>query len=69
MRKRLLFSNKANRDRLWRERGGRRSSIRNQCIHPMYIEDQKQGLTAEDCGIGNTIYKTLFGVLYILEID
>lgn len=43
----------------------RRYSMRNQCVHPMYIEDYpKQGL---DTGYGNTVYKTLFGSLYCLE--
>lgn len=45
----------------------RRTSIRNQLTHPMFIEDRKQGLSQADCGLGNSIYKTHFSVLYIVE--
>lgn len=65
MRKRLLFSKKENRDRAWRQQGGRRSSTRNQQIHPMYVQD----VGSDDTGIGNTVYKTFFAVLYILELE
>lgn len=67
MNKRLLFSKKENRDAVHKRLGGRRSSIRNQQIHPMYIEDLQDTPGAQDTGIGNTVYKTFFGVLYILE--
>ena len=69
MRNRFLFASKANRDAAYRQHGGRRSSIRNQCLHPMYVEDLRGTPEAADTGIGNTVYKTLFGVLYILERD
>ena len=39
-------------------------TVRNQLLHPMYVEDLKAGLTEEDCGFGNTIYQTHFKVLY-----
>ena len=66
---RMLYADRANRDAMWRKLKGMgypatRSSVRNQLIHPMYVEDRKGGLTAEDCGFGNTIYKTHFAVLY-----
>jgi len=35
----------------------------------MYVEDLRGTPEAADTGIGNTVYKTLFGVLYILERD
>ena len=69
MRKHLLFSVKANRDAAWKKYGGRRSSIRNQQIHPMYVEETRTNLSSQDCGIGNTIYKTFFAVLYVLELN
>jgi len=42
----------------------RRSSVRNQQLHPMYVEDRKAGLSDMNKGFGNTIYKTFFAVLY-----
>lgn len=72
------FMNRANRDAAWKAAGGknsglRRTSIRNQLLHPMYVEDYEKEtgvlLTAADRGLGNTIYKTLFAVLYQLESD
>ena len=45
----------------------RRSSIRNQELHPMYVEDLKSSLSEADKGFGNTIYKTYFAVLYQVE--
>lgn len=68
-----LFMNRANRDRAWilGGRRGSRSSIRNQQLHPMYVEDYEQvtghRLEAADKVLGNTIYRTSFGVLYRLE--
>lgn len=64
-----LYAEKANRDRRAKELrvqgfSVRRSSTGPQQIHPMYLEDRKQGLTAEDRGFGNTIYKTYFPNLY-----
>jgi hypothetical protein len=73
--KRRTFMSRANRDAAWRQGGkrGTRSSIRNQQLHPQYVEDYAketgETLTAADCGFGNTIYKTSFGVLYILGED
>lgn len=66
---RRLFASKVNRDNAWRAGGktGRRSSIRNQCIHPMYVEDERNTEAGRDTGFGNTVYKTFFGCLYILE--
>lgn len=71
-----LFMRKENRDKAFRgipkeERHRfRRSSIRNQLIHPMYIEDYEEvtgiKLTPQDKGFGNVIYKTHFSVLYEL---
>lgn len=70
------FMNRANRDAAWKAAGGKRSglirsSIRGQCLHPQYVEDYTKetgvSLSAADKGLGNTIYKTLFPVLYKLE--
>lgn len=66
---------KANRDaafkHLGKSSGWRKTSIRNQLLHPMYVEDFEQvtgiGLIAADRGFGNTIYKTHFAVLYKIE--
>jgi len=66
-----LFMNKENRDRAWRESGGKRSSVRNQLLHPMYVEDYESEtghvLTQADKGFGNSIYQTHFSVLYELS--
>jgi hypothetical protein len=69
----LLFANKDNRDRRYRElkangiREVFRSSVRNQQLHPMYVEDRREGVSEADKGFGNTIYKTYFSVLYTLD--
>jgi hypothetical protein len=66
-----LYMSKANRDADFKKFGGRKSSIKNQLIHPMYVSDYTKEtgvvLTAADCGFGNTIYKTHFATLYRLE--
>jgi hypothetical protein len=68
-----IYMNKANRDAEWNKSGGRRSSIKNQLLHPQYVEDYEKEtgvtLTVADCGFGNTIYKTHFATLYKLEGD
>jgi hypothetical protein len=46
----------------------RRTSIRNQLLHPMYLQDYPVKLPDEDKGFGNTIYKTHFSTIYIIEI-
>lgn len=69
----MLFMKKENRDRVAREilqRTGikhRKSSIKNQLLHPQYVEDWPHTLSDDDYGFGNTIYKTHFSMLYILE--
>jgi len=65
----LLFENRKNRDLKFRElknswRMVKKSSTRNQLLHPMYVEDLKGKLTKQDRGFGNTLYKTYFKVLY-----
>ena len=45
----------------------RRSSARNQLLHPMYIEDYERALSKEECGFGNTLYKTHFPAIYTVE--
>jgi len=72
-----LYLNKKNRDEAFKaipkEKRSeyRRSSVRNQLIHPMYIEDyqDKTGykLTAQDKGFGNNLYRSWFPVLYELN--
>jgi len=72
------FMTKAARDARAREltaRGFRvrKSSIRNQQTHPMYVADYESvtgiRLTQADCGFGNTIYKTHFPVLYSVDYE
>jgi hypothetical protein len=72
--RRLLYAEKVNRDTKFAEL--KKSGIHAcrfttgpQQIHPQYVEDRKQGVSAADKGFGNTLYKTLFGQLYGLEWD
>ena len=60
------FMNMANRNKAWREAGkpGRRTSIRNQLLHPQYVADFPDKEAQADNGLGNTLYKTHFAVLY-----
>jgi len=41
-----------------------KSSSRNQQLHPMYVTDYPNHITESDKGLGNTIYKTVFAVVY-----
>ena len=67
------FCNRETRDMAYRDllsqgiskRNITRASIRNQLIHPQYIEDYPG---AYETGFGNTDYKTHFAVLYELRI-
>lgn len=61
------FASRENRDKAWSEGGkvGRRSTMRNQNLHPMYVEDAPNG----DTGFGNTDYMTFWSVLYMLDTD
>ena len=49
----------------------RKTTTRNQQLHPEYIHDYEQEtgikLTAEDKGFGNNIYQTYFKVLYVID--
>ena len=45
----------------------KKSSIRNQLLHPEYVEDEAEYLR-EQIGLGNTVYKTPYSVLYEVEI-
>ncbi len=68
-----LFMNKQNRDskaRELQEQGYtvKRSSISNQLLHPQYVSDYPRKLSPEECGFGNTVYKTHFVKLYEVEI-
>ena len=72
--KSYLYMNQVNRNAKARElqsRGFkvRKSSTRNQLLHPQYVEDYPRKLSTEDCGFGNTIYKTHFSVLYEVEVN
>ena len=69
-----IFINRANREKEFKrlKQEGfnvRRSSTRNQLLHPMYVEDYPRKISEEEKGLGNTIYKTHFSVLYIIEED
>lgn len=68
---RNTFMKKENRDARYRElkaegRKVRKSSIRNQSLHPMYVQDWPHELSDADRGFGNTMYRTHFAVLYII---
>lgn len=64
------YMNKENRDKAFRELKAkgitniRKTSISNQLMHPIYIEDWPHPLTETDKGFGNTIYKTHFSKVY-----
>lgn len=68
-----LFMKRENRDAAWKAEGctGVRGSMRNQLLHPQYVEDYEavtgRQLSGADCGLGNEIYKTSFAVLYTLD--
>ena len=69
-RKHLVYQNKANRDRAFKMvkaagLNARRSTTRNQQLHPEHIEDYVGKI---ETGFGNTMYETVFPVLYVLEI-
>lgn len=68
----LLYQSKEARDIKAKElqaKGFRvkRSSTRNQLIHPQYVEDANPHLRAQT-GFGNTVYNTHYSVLYEVEI-
>lgn len=49
----------------------RKSSIRGQEVHPEYVDDYEQNvrpLSSLDRGFGNTMYKTYFKVLYLIDV-
>ena len=63
------FADKSNRDARARELVGlghrvKRYSVRNQLLHPMYVDDRPSG----DTGFGNTVYRTHWPVLYMVDI-
>jgi hypothetical protein len=64
------YQNKANRDAKAKELKSqgyvvKKSSIRNQLLHPQYVDDYEGHV---DTGLGNTMYKTHFAVLYDVRI-
>ncbi len=69
------FMDKANRDAEFNRLGGskagyRKTSRRNQIMHPEYISDYTQ-VTGKsfETGFGNTDYRTFFSVVYSIEKD
>lgn len=65
----LLFSNKENRDRAYKQLVDagyqvRRTVHNNQLIHPEYIEDYSGNI---ETGYGNTMYRTGFSKLYVID--
>lgn len=74
---RANYMNKENRDKALKnmlpeeKKRHKKSSIRNQLLHPMYILDYEKEtgivLTEADKGFGNTIYKTQFAAIYSIE--
>ena len=72
MRIHEMYMDKRNRDKRAKELRQRghtvsRYSSRNQLLHPMYVEDYPQQLSASECGFGNRIYKTHFAAIYHVE--
>jgi len=74
MRLNEAYMNRKNRDARYRELTNQygksnvsRSSIRNQLLHPQYVVDFT-GPEKNDTGFGNTVYKTYFKALYIVEV-
>jgi hypothetical protein len=67
-----LYMNKENRDKRLKElkaegkRKYKKSSSRNQLLHPMHLEDF-EGPEKYDAGIGNNVYKTFFSAVYKIE--
>ena len=66
------YQEKSNRDKRYRELKEQgfnvlRRSHKNQLLHPMYVEDYERKLTPDECGFGNTLYKTYFPTLYVVE--
>lgn len=63
-----LFLSREKRDEAYNAAGrrGRRGVVRNQQLHPMYVEDF-EGPEKDDRGFGNTVYKTHFSKLYTLD--
>ena len=67
----LTYQSKENRDQRFRELRAegklpQRSSMRNQLLHPQYVEDFV-GPEKQDTGFGNEVYKTYFARLYMLD--
>ena len=63
-----LYKNRENRDaeaKRLKEEGCyvKKYSIRNQRLHPEYVEDEVEYLR-EQTGFGNTLYRTFYNVLY-----
>jgi len=72
MRINKLFINRKNRDAEFKRlkamgHNVRRSTSRNQLLHPMYVEDYPRKIRDEEKKFGNTIYETYFSVLYKIE--
>jgi hypothetical protein len=72
---REIYADKANRDKRYKELVAKygkdrvyRERSTGQQLHPMYVQDRCQDLSAADKGFGNTIYKTYFPVLYIVGV-
>jgi len=66
----LIYWNKENRDKaisILKANGYicRKKTIRNQKLHPEFIEDYTGTI---EIGFGNTMYKTFFSKLYVLEV-
>ena len=69
-----LYSKKENRDQAAHELKSdgytvKKFSVRNQRLHPMYIEDQKHTVAGQGIGFGNDSYLMSWGTLYGLKFD
>jgi hypothetical protein len=67
------FMKKENRDAKARELKNqginfKKRSWSNQQLHPQYVNDYPYELAKEDCGFGNTVYKTVFSKIYTIEV-
>lgn len=69
----LTFASKIKRDAKAKELAkqgikAKRSSFGSHVLlHPMYLEDLKDSVPADQMGFGNTMYKTYFKNIYFLE--
>lgn len=55
--------------KLYGKRRVRVFAISGQQMHPMYVKDYERELTPEEKGFGNTLYRTYFAKIYVVEVS